>query len=228
MSRLDRYLEAVRADRRPPAFVPTDDEATMMTAAITLAAARPDGTSPRPAFVEELRARLDRPSPTRVPRRGVVIGGSVAAGAAVVGAAVDRLAVNADATNRRQADAADATARRPADATEPGTIEPNGGQWRAIAPSDRLPDGGAVAFDTGTVSGFVFRQAGVLSARSGVCSHQGCHLRLNDAERRLDCPCHRTGFGFDGTVITSQLPKHPPRLPAIQVREQDGQIQVYA
>jgi cytochrome b6-f complex iron-sulfur subunit len=217
MSRLDRYLEAVRADRRPPPFVPTDDEATMMTAAIALAAARPDGTSPRPAFVEGLRARLDRPAPTRVPRRGVVIGGSVAAGAAVVGAAVDRLVVNADAADRHEVDA-----------TDPGTIGPNDGQWRAVAPSERVPDGGAVAFDTGTVSGFVFRQAGVLSARSGVCSHQGCHLRLNDAERRLDCPCHRTRFGFDGTVITSQLPKHPPRLPAIQVREQDGQIQVYA
>jgi nitrite reductase/ring-hydroxylating ferredoxin subunit len=217
MSRLDRYLEAVREDRRPRPFVPTDDEATTMTAAIALSAARPDGTSPRPEFVEELRARLDRPAPTRVPRRGVVIGGSVAAGAAVVGAAVDRLAVTADATNHGEAGSAD-----------PGTIEPNDGQWRAVAASDRVPDGGAVAFDTGTVSGFVFRQAGVLSARSCVCSHQGCHLRLNDAERRLDCPCHRTGFGFDGTVITSQLPKHPPRLPAIQVREQDGQIQVYA
>ncbi len=68
--------------------------------------------------------------------------------------------------------------------------------------------------------------AGVLSARSGVCPHQGCHLRLNAAERRFDCPCHRTRFAFDGDVITSQLPTHPPRLPTIQVREQDGQIQV--
>jgi Rieske Fe-S protein len=97
-----------------------------------------------------------------------------------------------------------------------------------VAASDRVPDSGAIAFDTGTVSGFVFRPAGVPSARSSVCSHQGCHLRLNDAERRLDGPCHRTRFGFDGTVITSQLPKHPPQLPAIKVREQDGQIQVYA
>jgi nitrite reductase/ring-hydroxylating ferredoxin subunit len=207
MSRLDRYVEDVRQHRRPRPFVPTDDEATTITAAIALSAARPGATVPRPEFVEQLRSRLDRPAPTRVPRRGVVVGGTVAAGAAVVGAAVDRLAVGSRDT---------------------GTIEPNDGQWRTVAKSESVPDGGAIAFDTGTLSGFVIRQAGRLEARSGVCTHQGCHLRLNDAERRLDCPCHRTRFAFDGRVITSQLPEHPPRLPAIQVREQDGHIQVYA
>jgi cytochrome b6-f complex iron-sulfur subunit len=209
MSRLDRYVQAIVRNRRPTPFVPTDDEASTMAAAIALSAARPRATQPRPEFVDQLRARLDRPEPTRVPRRGVVIGGSVAAGAAVVGAAVgaavDRLIT-----------------------TEPsgGTIEPNDGQWHTVATSESVPDGGAVAFNTGTLSGFVIRQEGALTARSGVCTHQGCHLRLNDAERRLDCPCHRTRFAFDGQVITSQLPNHPPRLPAIQVREQGGEIQV--
>ena len=199
MSRLERYVEDVRQHRRPRPFVPTDDEATAITAAIALSAARPDATVPRPEFVEQLRSRLDRPAPTRVPRRGVVVGGAVAAGAAVVGAAVDRVVIKGDA---------------------------EGGRWHTVARSDSLPDEGAIPFDTGTLSGFVIRQDGVVTARSGVCTHQGCHLRLNDAERRLDCPCHRTRFGFDGQVVTSQLPQHPPRLPAIQVRERDGHIQV--
>jgi len=196
MSRLERYVEDVRQHRRPRPFVPTDDEATAITAAIALSAARPGATVPRPEFVEQLRTRLDRPAPTRVPRRGVVVGGAVAAGAAVAGAAVDRLVIKSDA------------------------------QWHTVARSDSVPDGGAIPFDTGTLSGFVIRQDGVVTARSGVCTHQGCHLRLNDAERRLDCPCHRTQFALDGRVVTSQLPEPPPRLPAIQVRERDGHIQV--
>jgi Rieske Fe-S protein len=226
VSRADRFVEDVRRNRRPRPFVPTDDEAATMTAAIALSAARPGAAVPRPEFIEQLRARLDRPDPTRVPRRGVVVGGvvggAVAAGAAVLGAAVDRLAVDGGAAVDRPA-----VDNPPAD--EPvGIVAPNDGQWQTVATSDSVPDGGAIAFDTGTLSGFVTRRAGVLSARSGVCTHQGCHLRLNQAERRLDCPCHRTRFAFDGDVITSQLPTHPPRLPAIQVREQDGQIQVYA
>ena len=208
MSRVERFVEAVRQHRRPRPFVPTDDEATTMAAAIALSAARPGATAPRPEFVDQLRSRLDQPAPTRVPRRGVVIGGSVAAGAAMVGAAVDRLVTDHDVPDE-------------------GTIEPNDGQWRTIAASESVPEGGAIAFDTGTLNGFVSRRAGVLLARSGVCTHQGCLLRLNDAERRLDCPCHRTRFTYDGQVVTSQLPTHPPRLPAIKVREQDGQIQVY-
>ena len=34
-------------------------------------------------------------------------------------------------------------------------------------------------------------------------------------------------FRLDGTVITSQLPTRPARLPALEVRERDGAIEVY-
>jgi Rieske Fe-S protein len=171
---------------------------------------------------------------------GGVVGGSIAAGAAVLGAAADRLAVNGGAAADRRSGGDGAAADRPSagdgtagdrlavDGGPAGIVQPVDGRWQTVATSGNVPDGGAIAFDTGTISGFVTRQGGVLSARSGVCTHQGCHLRLNQAEQRLDCPCHRTRFAFDGDVITSQLPTRPPRLPAIQVREQDGQIQVYA
>jgi nitrite reductase/ring-hydroxylating ferredoxin subunit len=75
------------------------------------------------------------------------------------------------------------------------------------------------------VSGFLTRSGGTVSARSGVCTHQGC--RLNLEPHRLACPCHRTFFRLDGTVIASQLATPPARLPAIQVREHEGAIQVY-
>jgi cytochrome b6-f complex iron-sulfur subunit len=64
-------------------------------------------------------------------------------------------------------------------------------------------------------------------AQSGLCTHQGCLLKLNSQQRRLDCPCHRTFFTFNGQLIKSQLPTPPALLPAIAVREQDGEIQVY-
>jgi len=68
---------------------------------------------------------------------------------------------------------------------------------------------------------------GIVSARSGVCTHQACRLVLNLPERRLDCPCHRTFFALDGEVVRYQLSTKPARLPEILVREQNGQIQVF-
>ena len=37
-------------------------------------------------------------------------------------------------------------------------------------------------------------------ALSGVCTHLGCVLKPNIDSGSLDCPCHRTAFGLDGSV----------------------------
>lgn len=57
-----------------------------------------------------------------------------------------------------------------------GELEPNAGTWRAVGASVDLPDGGAIAFDLGSVNGFVHRTGAKLEAVSGVCTHQGCKL----------------------------------------------------
>ncbi|HKT06211.1 MAG TPA: Rieske (2Fe-2S) protein, partial [Rugosimonospora sp.] len=113
---------------------------------------------------------------------------------------------------------------RPAPATA-AALDPTHGSWQTVLAGADLREGGVARFDTGTVSGFLTRANGTVTARSGVCTHQGCRLNLD--QQRLACPCHRTFFRLDGTVITSQLPTPPARLPAIHVREQDNHIQVF-
>ena len=44
--------------------------------------------------------------------------------------------------------------------------------------------------------------AGILTLRSAVCSHMGCLVGWNPAERTWDCPCHGSRFSPDGHVIS--------------------------
>ena len=196
-----------------------------MKTAIELRAARLGSDAPREEFVTDLHRRLagemaEEQTPVAHPRwaprrRQVVIGGSVAAASAAAGLVVGRNLLAPDVTQQ---------------ATPPtqGELEPNAGTWRTVGASGDLPEGGALAFDLGSVNGFVHRADAKLEAVSGVCTHQGCKLWLDAPESRLRCPCHSTSFSLEGTTVTHQLPIAPPPLPKFQVREINGVIEVFA
>lgn len=223
-----RYIDDLLGGRRPRAFQPDDFEADQIRAAIDLQAARLGSDAPREEFLTELHDRLaaqmdDAQPPTTVERtpgatrRQVMVGTSAAAAAAVAAVAVDRLVISGD-----NAPGQDVTATG-------GELTPNDGQWQAVAKSaDVGADGTMHPFEVGSVVGFVRRVDGRPEAVSGVCTHQGCRLWFDRPDDRLRCPCHSTSFSPAGQVLTHQLSISPGPLPTLQVRDNNGAVEVFA
>ncbi len=44
-------------------------------------------------------------------------------------------------------------------------------------------------------------EKGTVHLRSAICTHMGCEVKWNQAERTWDCPCHGSRFHADGTVL---------------------------
>jgi len=51
-------------------------------------------------------------------------------------------------------------------------------------------------------------ETGALHAVSATCTHLGCIVHFNEAERAWECPCHGSRFTVDGSVI--QGPANEP------------------
>jgi nitrite reductase/ring-hydroxylating ferredoxin subunit len=220
-----RFVEGLLRGQPTERARPDDFEAEQMKTAIELRAARLGSDAPREDFVTDLHRRLagemaDEHQPVAharwAPRRRqVVVGGSVAAASAAAGLVVGRNLLAPSVTQQ-------------ATPATQGELDPNAGTWRPVGASVDLPEGGALAFDLGAVSGFIHRADAKLEAVSGVCTHQGCKLWLDAPESRLRCPCHSTSFSLEGTTVTHQLPVAPPPLPKFRVREINGVIEVFA
>ncbi|HVI43001.1 MAG TPA: Rieske 2Fe-2S domain-containing protein, partial [Anaerovoracaceae bacterium] len=42
---------------------------------------------------------------------------------------------------------------------------------------------------------------GILYIVNTTCTHMGCELNWNSAERTWDCPCHGSRFSYEGKVM---------------------------
>ncbi len=61
-------------------------------------------------------------------------------------------------------------------------------------------EGGLVTVDGEKIGAFR-REDGVVEAVKPVCTHMGCHVNFNNAEKTWDCPCHGSRFTTTGTVV---------------------------
>ena len=78
-----------------------------------------------------------------------------------------------------------------------------GGKLRARPKNvDDLAPGSGSVVTIGGQRAAVFRdEDGSGQAVSGSCTHMGCVLEWNAAERSWDCPCHGSRFATDGSVL---------------------------
>ena len=78
------------------------------------------------------------------------------------------------------------------------------------------PGAGAIAKVDGEVLAVSKDHDGTLHALSPDCTHMGCRVSWNSAERSWDCPCHGSRFSPDGVVLQG------PAVHALEVRHVDA------
>ena len=77
---------------------------------------------------------------------------------------------------------------------------------------DLAPGTGAVVDHEGTRYAVYRSENGDLDALSARCTHMGCLVGFNPAERSWDCPCHGSRFALNGDVLEG--PAVEPLAPA--------------
>ncbi|GAA2131989.1 FAD-dependent oxidoreductase [Glycomyces algeriensis] len=80
-------------------------------------------------------------------------------------------------------------------------------------PEDLAPGQGAVMRIEGALRAVYRDEDGGLHTLSATCTHLGCVVGFNDAERNWECPCHGSRFATSGAVLqgpaAAPLEAHP-------------------
>jgi nitrite reductase/ring-hydroxylating ferredoxin subunit len=212
--RLARFVRALIANRRPPRY-PAGDDSAAMQVATRLRAAHPGGSTPSPAFVDNLARQLREASDHEpgwteagIRRRHFLAGGLATVAASVAaGAGVERLReVLTDPTSGG------------------GTIQPYRSAWVAVATLAEVTPGKIKQFSAGGLQGVMFTLDGEIRALSAVCTHQGCALVPEAAQSKLVCPAHPMSFSLSGAANPGDYRLNP--LPSIQTRVNLDSVEV--
>jgi cytochrome b6-f complex iron-sulfur subunit len=218
--RVARFVDDLLHGRRPRRFAASAEEAQAMTAAASLVAGRVGADIPDKVALDRIHRKLSETldqSPVvdlRPTRRTWLRTLGTAAAAVVVGVALDEVAARQSPTGAGGSGA-------------PVVLTPDNGTWRPVASVTELPAGHAMPVSTGAIDAVVVNDGGHISAVSGVCTHLGCKLQPDDANRKLNCPCHQTAFSWSGKVLYYRLKKEPASLPQIPVRVNEGRIELF-
>jgi glycine/D-amino acid oxidase-like deaminating enzyme/nitrite reductase/ring-hydroxylating ferredoxin subunit len=85
---------------------------------------------------------------------------------------------------------------------------------------DEIPPGEGAVVRRGLTKAAVYRSpAGELHELSAVCTHLGCIVQWNSAEKSWDCPCHGSRFDRMGHVIAGPARKDLEAREASRTRE---------
>jgi Rieske Fe-S protein len=87
-----------------------------------------------------------------------------------------------------------------------------------LAPEDLSPGEGGVVMVGGRKLAVYCDERGTLHGLSPVCTHMGCHVGWNSAEKSWDCPCHGGRFDAMGQVLNG-----PPLQPLAAVPMTEGE-----
>jgi cytochrome b6-f complex iron-sulfur subunit len=214
---LDRHVEDLLQDRKPERTPLLNEEALRARhAAAMLRAARPGAGLPSKEFLERtqrlIKEWVGQRSPQSQPmvrpsRRALLLSGTAGIAAGIAAAlGLDRLV------------------KHPTPRAGVALVEK--GSWKPVTAVVDLPEGTPTAFRSGAIEGFLIRRGREVAALSAVCTHMGCVLNYSKLRDRFECPCHGATFRTDGRP-TNQYDNPLPALPAIQVRIQRGQVEVY-
>jgi Rieske Fe-S protein len=243
---LERYIEHSRLQRSasPPANL-TPQLTRVYEMAALFRAASPPTADPSPEFGAQLYQRLreqmqapdqrnelsqshaeaaaissppakskDRKKRRGISRRTLFASGSIAAslvGGAAIGAAIER-------------------SLEPPPVTTDLNPHIRGAAWHTVASVDQLGQD-PIHFTTGTITGYVIRQAEnstePIIAFSAACTHLGCTVQWQGNKRQFPCPCHGRTFDTTGSPVYSENSKpHYVSLPRLETKIENGNIYV--
>lgn len=212
--RLNRFIDALQADRRPErGQASTPEELEELRLAAGIMGSRSELAEPDPEFLDGLRTRLNvsaRPG-SRLSRAGLLrAAGFWAAGLA------SGLGVAWGISTRR------AVPMVPIPTTESALPA---GKWFAAGLLADFGPKEVVSFDAGAVPTFLIRDGNSVRALSRVCTHMACLLHYQSDESEFECPCHGASFDLNGRINAYYSLSLPP-LPPVDVRVVNGVVYV--